>query len=281
MKADRPAVIIPLDGSEIATKAFGAAEAMAKIMDAALYIVHVLEEPLPEEELLKRLKIDRVEVRDFFLQQITGVDVVDGILKFAASVDTAMIVMASHGLTYSHQRLLGSITMGVIQRAINPVLVIRPDIKDIPGPNWKPTKMLVPQDGTPTAAAVMVQVFNLAKLTGAEIDVLNIGGTGQKPPTETGAMPPPRYLDHERYDWPAWASEFVERFYSQRPPEVLLKLSEREGDPAEVMIKFAAENGDDLIAIGWHGHLEDTRAPVVKKLLTITDRPVLLIWSRE
>lgn len=282
MRTDRPAVIIPLDGSETAAKAFGAAEAMATIMEAILYIVHVTEEALPEEELLKKLKIERIDVKDFSVQQLIGVDAVSEILRFAAKVDTKMIVMSSHGLTYNLERLLGSITTGIVERAINPVMVIRPDVEEVPGPDWRPKKMLVPQDGTPTAAAVMTQVYNLSQLTGADIDVLNIGVVGKKLPTEAGAISPPRYLDHPGYDWPAWATEFVERFYAQRPPGVKLKLFEREGDPAKVMVEFAAENQDDLITIGWHGQfVEPERAKIVKEVLRTANRPVLLIWSRE
>lgn len=278
---DKPAVIIPLDGSEIATVALGAAQAMSKIMNAILYIVHVTEEMLPEEELMKKLRVEALEVRDFSIRQIMGVDPIDGILRFAQSVDTQMIVMASHGWTYNPDYMLGHITAGIVQRSYNPVMVIRPGIHDVPDANWKPRKMLVPQDGTPTAAAVMVQVFRLAELTGAEIDILNIGTVGEQAPTEAGTMRTPQYLDYPRYDWPAWASEFKERFYSQRPPGVTLRLFEREGDPARVMNDFAVENGDDLIALGWHAHLEEKRGPIVKQLLKIIDMPLILIWSRE
>jgi len=277
---DRSAIIIPLDGSETATVAMGAAQAMASIMDAVLYIVHVTEEPLSEDELLKKLKIGRIEIKDFSLHQIVSADVVDGILRFAAGINTEMIVMSSHGWTYDTRELLGGTTTGIVQRSINPVMIIRPDIKVIPDAKWRPTKMLVPQDGTPTAAAAMTQVFRLAKLMKAEVDVLSIGIVGPRP-TEAGAMPPPRYVDHARYDWPAWALEFKERFLAEKPPEVKMRLSEREGDPAEVMVNFAAEREDDFIALGWHGHLEEERAAIVKKLLQIVDRPVLLIWSRE
>lgn len=278
---EKPAIILPLDGSEIAAVALGAAQAMTNIMEGMLHIVHVTEELLSEEELLNKLKVGQIEVKDFSAHQIVGVDVVDGILRFAASVETGMIVMASHGWTYNPQYLLGSVTMGVVQRAINPVMIIRPGMENLPDASWKPTKMLVPQNGSPTSAAVMDQVFHLAELTGADIDVLNIGVPGKKPPTEVGTITPPRYLDYPQYDWPAWASEFIERFYTHRPPGVGLRLFEREGNPADVMIKFAFENGDDLIAIGWHGHLEPGRAEIVKDLLGKTELPVVLIWSRE
>ncbi|MBE0446951.1 MAG: universal stress protein, partial [Actinobacteria bacterium] len=208
---EKPAIILPLDGSEIAAVALGAAQAMTNIMEGMLHIVHVTEELLSEEELLNKLKVGQIEVKDFSAHQIVGVDVVDGILRFAASVETGMIVMASHGWTYNPQYLLGSVTMGVVQRAINPVMIIRPGMENLPDASWKPTKMLVPQNGSPTSAAVMDQVFHLAELTGADIDVLNIGVPGKKPPTEVGTITPPRYLDYPQYDWPAWASEFIER----------------------------------------------------------------------
>lgn len=278
---DRPAVIIPLDGSDTATVALGAAQAVAKTMKAVLHIVYVTEETMHEKELLKRLKVDRIEVKDFSVHQISGISIVDAILKFAASVDTVMIVMSSHGWTYSPEKLLGSNTMGVVQRAVEPVMVISPDIKQLPDVNWKPKKILVPQDGSPTSAAVIDQVFRLAELMEADIDILNIGVLGAKPPTEAGTITVPQYLDYPRYDLPGWASEFVERFYKHRPPGVKLNIFEREGEPADVMVRFAAEHHDDLIAFGWHGHLENDRALIVKSLIRKTEVPLTFIWSRE
>jgi nucleotide-binding universal stress UspA family protein len=278
---DRPAVIIPLDGSDIATVALGAAQAMAKAINAVLHIVYVTEDTMNEKELLLRLKVGSVDVKDFSVHQISGASIVDAILKFAAGVDTAMIVMSSHGWTYNSEHLLGSTALGVVQRAVEPVMVISPGIKNLPDANWKPKKILVPQDGSPTAATVIDRVFSLAKLMGADIDILNIGMLGTKAPTEAGTITVPQYLDYPRYDWPGWASEFVERFYKHRPPGVSLNIFEREGEPSAVMVKFADENKDDLIAFGWHGHLEENRALTVKSLIRQTDVPLIFIWSRE
>ncbi|HZD60156.1 MAG TPA: universal stress protein, partial [Anaerolineae bacterium] len=107
------------------------------------------------------------------------------------------------------------------------------------------------------------------------------GVAGKKPPAEAGTITPPKYLDYPQYDWPAWASEFIERFYAHRPPGIKLRLFEREGTPADVMVNFARENHNDLIALGWHGHLEAGRAETVKGLLKNTELPIVLIWSRE
>ena len=277
---NRPAVIIPLDGSKTATVALGAAQAMALTIDAVLHIVHVSEDVIEEHDLLETLKADHLEVKDFTVQTITGATVVDAILKFAASVETEMIVMSSHGWTFNTGHLLGSNTMGVVQRAIDPVMVISPSVTMLPKPDWRPKKILVPQDGSPTSAAVIDRVFRLAELISADIEILNIGVLGSKPPSEAGTITVPRYLDYPRYDWPAWAQEFVERFYKHLPPGVDLHIFEREGEPAEVMIKFASESGDDFIAFGWHGHLENDRALIVKNLIRKTDVPLMFIWSR-
>lgn len=279
--ANRPAIIIPLDGSETATRALGAAEAMAALMGAALHIVHVTEEPLAEEQLLGEMKIERkIQVEDCVLHQIIGGDPVVGVLRYASDVDTEMIVMSSHGWTYNPERLLGETATGLLRRAVNPVMVIRPDMLRIPEASWRPKKMLVPQEGTPTAAAVIHSVFRLAALLGVDVDVLSIKVAGERL-AEVGAMPPPRYLDHPGYDWPAWASEFAQRFLAERPPQVQLRVFGREGAPAEVLTKFGLENGDDLIALGWHGHLEFGRATVVKDLIRHAELPLVLIWSRE
>lgn len=254
---------------------------MANSMEATLYIVHVTEAPLSEEELLEAMKVDRpIEVRNFVLHQIVGGDVVDGVLKFAAGLDTAMIIMSSHGWTFNSQRLLGSTATEFVRRAITPVMVIRPDMSAIPDARWRPKKILVPQEGTPTSAAVIHAVFHLAARLKVDVDVLTIGVRG-KAPVEVGAMPPPRYMDRPGYDWPAWTSEFTHRFLAERPPDVKLSVFEREGDPSDVMMRFATDHGHDFIALGWHGHLEFGRATVVKDVIRHAQLPLVLIWSRE
>jgi nucleotide-binding universal stress UspA family protein len=141
--------------------------------------------------------------------------------------------------------------------------------------------MLVPQNGTPASASIMSQVFRLARETNAEVDVLNVGTAGVKPPTEIGTIRTPMYLDHPRYDWPAWAREFAGRFFSQKPTDVKLNLFEREGDPSAAIKDFADRNKDDLILMGWHGQFGEGRARIVKELLQIVNIPIVLLWARE
>jgi nucleotide-binding universal stress UspA family protein len=279
---DKPAVIIPLDGSEAATAALGAAQAISAIMHAVLYIVHVNETRLTEEKLAEEIKIvEKLKIKDFSIKQIIGENPADEILRFATARDAQMIVMSTHGKSFNANYLLGSVTINIVQRAIQPVMLIRPGTGLIPDHLWRPNRMLVPQNGTPASASIMNQVFMLARETNAEIDVLNVGTAGVKPPTEAGTIRTPMYLDHPRYDWPAWAREFAGRFFSQKPPDVKLNLFEREGDPPVVIKDFADQNKDNLILMGWHGQFGEGRARIVKELLQSVNMPIVLLWARE
>jgi nucleotide-binding universal stress UspA family protein len=124
----KPAVVLPLDGSKTATSALGAAQAVTEILGGVLHIVHIAGSQIPEEQLKEHLQISGMDLRSCLIEQITG-EPAEAILAFASKVDAKMIVMASHGFTYNDTRLIGGITMGVIQEAKSPVMIIRSDME--------------------------------------------------------------------------------------------------------------------------------------------------------
>lgn len=275
-KKGRPAVILPLDGSAISTTAYGAAAAMADLIGASLHVVHVTEAKIREEELLERLKLSPAQGQGITVRQLQG-NVVDSILEYAFSVDAHLIVMSGHGETYNQRHLAGSTALSIMQHATIPILVVRSGMKRHPGPGWRPAKMLVPLDGSPEATSAMDQVFHLATELHADVDVLHIAVLGKEAPKGKGAYSSPRYLDYPHYDWPAWSDEFIRRFYLPHREDVKLRLFHREGDPVTVTLDFAREEGTDLIALSWHGHMQRKLASTVKGILRRTGLPVLLI----
>ncbi|MBE0429673.1 MAG: universal stress protein [Thermoleophilia bacterium] len=269
-------IVIPLDGSETAATATGAAQAMALALDAVLHIVHVTDDlPLPEEELTGQLCAGDSKLRDYVLHQLPG-DVVDTIVDFSNRQNIRMIVMSSHGKTFDEVALMGHVSMEIIQRAPIPVMVIRPDMKKLPDAGWRPRKILVPLNGSPEAAAAMDQALQLADALGCSIDVVHIAMLGEQPPQEAGSMTSPRYLDYAYYEWSAWAGEFMARFAKQQP-SAKLHLYHRQGSPAEETLKLAAESSDDLLLLPWHGLLQKDHARTLRELLRRTEVPVILI----
>jgi nucleotide-binding universal stress UspA family protein len=275
-KKEKPAIVIPLDGSFTSATAFNAAQALTKIMNATLHVVHVTEAPIPESQLLKHLKVGPVEVESLALHQLSG-EVVEAIHGFASSIGAKMIVMSGQGETNNPERLVGGTALNLMQLETIPIMVIRAAMKKHPDASWRPGRMLVPLEGSPLAACVINQVFSLAKVMGADIDILHIAMLGKKPPAEVGTFTTPRYIDHPQYDWSAWADEFLSRFYTYLYPEAKLRLFLREGDPVKVTLHFAGENNEDLIALSWRGRLEGKFASTVKGILQRANLPVLLI----
>lgn len=272
---EKQGIIVPLDGSAISVRALDAAQAIATVMDAVLHIIHVTEKPMPLPELMEELKIGKLDVRDFVLHQIPG-DVAGTVVGFAAREKARLIVMSSHGTTYDEGALMGHIAMGIIQQAATPVMVIRPDMINVPDAHWRPRKMLIPLNGSPAAAAAMDEALELAELMHCSVEIIHVAVLGERRPQEVGSYTTPRYLDYAHHEWSAWADEFMARF-TRQPPTVKVKLLHRQGVPVEQMLKLAVESGDDLILLGWQGRLEKDRAMTIKQLLKETEVPVVLI----
>ncbi len=275
-KRTGPAVVLPLDGSEVSTTAFGAATALAELLGLSLHVVHVTETAIDESELQEHLHLSSAQAKGITLQQLQG-GVVESLLEYALNVDAHFIVMSGHGETYNQRHLAGSTALAIMQRATIPILVIRSGMETHPSPAWRPRRMLVPLDGSPEATSAMDQVFHLARDLGARVDVLHIAVLGKAAPKGKGAYSSPIYLDYPHYDWPAWSDEFIRRCYLPHQEEVKLRLLHREGEPAAVTMEVAKEEGADLIALSWHGDLGKKLARTVKGILRRTELPVLLI----
>lgn len=267
------AVVIPLDGSRTAARAYGTARAVARLLGARLHVVHVSETPALAAELPRLLHVQGGGNRVRF-HHLSG-EPVSAIIRFAVGLDASMIVMSSHGRTHNSKRLAGGVAMRLIQHTDIPVMVVRPRRQGLPGPDWRPRRMLVPHDGSPVTAGEVEQIFSLACTMGVDIDVLHVGAIGARPPAGVGAMAGPRYLDRPHYDWSGWADEFLRRF-AARPMELKVRLIYQPGRIVEETLAHAAQNRDEVIALVWHGLLGGKRAASVKGILRGTKAPVLL-----
>ena len=273
-KEKQPAVVIPLDGSETAVRAFGTSEAVTRMLGGVLHVMHVSDQTVASEELPELLKLKTIEVEDFVIHQVSG-HVVNTILEFALRIDACMIVMSSHGKTHDQELIAGGVTMEIVQHTDIPVLVVRPDMKKPPGPDWRPRKMLVPLNGSPITATEVDQVFSLAGTIGVDIDVLHVAVVGEARPAEVGAYTSPVYADYPHYDWSAWADEFLRRFGGRRS-ESKVRLFHKRGEIVDATLAFAEQNDEDLVALIWRGRLEKERAATVKGILQRAEAPVLL-----
>jgi nucleotide-binding universal stress UspA family protein len=114
--------------------------------------------------------------------------------------------------------------------------------------------ILLPFDGTPSAAAALGPASELAMRAGAAIDLVLIQDARRPPPAEPGTLAPPRYLDQPQHEWPAFSAETIQRFIGSighRLTGVPVRFFLGAGRPSVEVLHYARELGPDLIALMW------------------------------
>ncbi len=134
-------LLVPTDGSELSKLAYRPAFEIAKLKDAEVIGLYVIELPgiiinpsweeqreKEEEEIAKKFlselekegKKDNIKIKT----RIEKGNVADTILKVAEESDVDLIVMGTHGRSGT-KRLLGSVADAVVRGSHCPVMVIR------------------------------------------------------------------------------------------------------------------------------------------------------------
>jgi len=138
-------ILVPLDGSELAKKALGEAEMLAKFFEAEIVLFQVvpfmpiygspeLVTPLIVDEKQKEAVEkyltnlgEELKKRGFRVTAMvkTGHQVAAEIIDFANEVGADLIVMCTHGRSGITRWVLGSTAHKVLIRAETPILLIR------------------------------------------------------------------------------------------------------------------------------------------------------------
>jgi nucleotide-binding universal stress UspA family protein len=144
-------VLVPLDGSSFAEAALGPADEVARLLNGDLALLQVVEPPPPSyeppfgaprdpsmffsperESADARAYLDGVAARWPAGGRVGACDVRIGdpgteIVAGARARGAALIAMATHGRGGLPRAVLGSVATGTVQRAVTPVLLVRPD----------------------------------------------------------------------------------------------------------------------------------------------------------
>jgi len=145
MKVSFSKILVAIDGSDHAEKAFHHAMVLAQKFESKVLVVHVMSPPraggdmgqFPVQEAVKLAIEEEESIMSKFTsiaQQEFGLQVqtvtargspADEILKTAGSSSADLIVMGSRGLTGFKELVLGSVSSAVVHRAKVPVLTVK------------------------------------------------------------------------------------------------------------------------------------------------------------
>ena len=131
---------------------------------------------------------------------------------------------------------------------------------------WHLQHVLVPHDGTPSTSGALPPAAELADMLGAEFLLVHVT-EAKLAPGEPGSFTAPGYVDQPQHEWPAWASEFIDRVACSCP---LGHLHVRSSSRMAIRRRKSyawREAIHRLIALAWRGIWEVPRAVTIKDIL--------------
>lgn len=269
-------IVVPLDGSEVSKSALPVGRRLALLQGAALHIVYVGEALLGPRDTLDELGLSREELRGLVLDQVTG-DPAQAILHLAAELPGSMIVMCTQS-SGPEEISLGSVAQAVLAAALSRLVLVTPERRQ---ESWQLRRVLLAHDGSPTADGAIAPTADLAHRAGAEVLALHVAARKEPRPAEPGSLPAPRYVDQPHHEWPAWATEFLERMVALGAPiaAINFKLLVTGGQPGSEIAQFARDNSADMVVLPWRGHWEAQREGAVDVIVRRSGCPVMLICT--
>lgn len=268
-------LLVPLDGSATAESVF---PHLKRLLRSHLEVVLLRAVPEPmsrrtvpplgplqreAETYLERAK-SLVEIFGCPVRTIMAAgDPADAILDAASREQVAMILMATHGATGLKRVLFGSVTENVLRRTTVPVLVVHPFAQ---GGLLEPLKVsglpfrriLVPVDPGVLAAGALPAVTTLAERFDATVILIHA-----MDPESGGHLEQLRRI----------ADPLEHR-------GIPVDVRFQEGDPVESILRIAAQEDVDLVAMasrGRRGLSRRLRGSVTEAVLRRSARPLLVI----
>lgn len=273
------AILVPLDGSEVARRGVGCAVWLASRLDAPLHVLYA-GTPFPADQALDRLGVPAEYRPPIVLHQTTGEPTAD-ILAAIEHYHIGLVVMTARGESAvdrsdSPFEPLGHVARGVIEQSPVPVLVLpRAYEERVP---WR--SGLVPISGEVETDQSLVLALQLANALDFDVTVAHVV-TDARAGKRTVAC-----MDASYHDCGEMLNEIVARACPLCGPAERRRITDfrvYRGDVARELLELVEQTPMDVIIAGWHGLLEAGHAHVLKVLLQRVQCPVLLVkrYPRE
>lgn len=225
----RNSFIVPHDFSPVADCALIHAIKTAKIVDADIYVLHVVTKPKKiaeaEENLAKLIENTNSEGVKINVAVRVG-NIFEDIGEFAAEHHAQLIFMGTHG-AHGLQKVLGSHALKVITNSTVPFVVVQEKMPLDTGYD----NIVVPLDFNKETKQKLVLVANMASYFNSRVHVVI--------PDESD-----EFLRNKVNTNIA----FAKKFFEERNIELLISLQPSAGFDKEV-VRYAVASDADLIAI--------------------------------
>ncbi|GEM_PF-553974 len=245
-------VLACVDGGPTTGRVLTAGRAAARLLGTGFDPVMVVEPDGPNPP---------PGIRTVELPAAANASVPEVLLGLVSEPDVILAVVGVRA-TEVGARPAGHVALALLEGSDKPILAVPPrarvEITDTP-------RVLLPLDGDEGSAAGLDPVLRTLDRIGGRTRVLHVLVTPTVPP-----------MSDSPYDLESWGREFADRRGLSGA-----EVNVRTGDPAaEILSAVISPDGEDrvdLIAIAWGCDLSPGRAEVVRRLLSASPIPVLLV----
>jgi nucleotide-binding universal stress UspA family protein len=270
------AILVPLDGSQMALHSLGCTTWLASRLGAQVHILNV-GEPLPEGEELQRLGVPEKYRSLFELHQVQG-EADEEILAAVERYGIDLIAMTARGgsagaASPGVPKVVGHVTRAVIEDTRVPVLLLPPAYEEsLP---WR--SALVPISGDAATDESLTLALRLAHALDLSVTIAHVadsagaGGGG-----ETGSGP----YDEAHHEYAQMLDEFVSRacaLCSAEERRHITGFHLCRGEVAQELSHLIEHERLSLLVVGWHGQFMSGHAEVLKTLIWQARCAVLLV----
>ncbi len=235
-------ILVPLDGSKFSEEMLPHAAGLAGVHGIALVLMRVVEKEGEKPDAYAYATALAGPLGAQGLCVVAHGDIADAIAEEARRVPNTLVAMTSHGRSGLMEAMLGSVALELI-RGGGTALVYRPSGTDGQGDTpIKPTRVMLPLDGTAVSETVAPQAAELAQWLDAELMV--IGVIDPAAHREAGITPGDvMESSHVRSRAERYSTEYGVRVSW----DVLY------GEPAEAIAEFINGSKDVILAMTTHG----------------------------
>jgi nucleotide-binding universal stress UspA family protein len=292
-------ILVPLDGSAPAEAALPAAALLAARCGARVTLLHIIERDAPAtvhgaRHLRQRDEaaayLDEIRQRAFpatasvacHVHEAAMADVARGIVEHEGELAPDLVVMCAHGRRGLHEKIFGRIAQQVVGLGRVPVLLIRPPTAGAAAFDCR--TILVPEDGQPEHEIGLQVATDLARATGARLELLFVVPTAatlsgcdavssQLLPSATRVM-----LDLAERG----AREHLHQHLTALAG-VNAQANVLRGEPAREVVAAAEKMAADLVVLATHGKAGSQAfwsGSVAAKIIRDCPRPLLLVPAK-
>lgn len=291
-------ILVPLDGSAQAERALPYAGHLARRTGARLVLVRALRmladasgaDDQALGDIAERESFDRRDattqlgglaagLRDDGLQVETELqpgNPADVILQAVQTWQVDLVAMSTHGRTTLGHWLFGSVADEVVRRSAVPVLLVS-GAAERAWPEDRPSRILVPLDGSELAESVLGPVGDLAGQLGAEVLLVRVA---ERLPVRV-RVEDPTFARKRVDDDLADARRYLDRASTDlRAAGISTDARAIVGSPGASIASLAREQAVDLIVMATHGRGAVARlalGSVAADTLRRSSVPLLLI----